>query len=191
MNKQSNSINAEGWCSIARKIDSPNFDLRTARAIVDLLVIHNISLPPGEFHGDDVIALFINQLDMHTHPFYKTLSGVKVSSHFWIRRTGELIQFVSCDKRAWHAGVSEWQGRSACNDFSIGVELEGTDSTPYTPAQYSRLIDLIDVLKQNYPLKQAVGHSDIAPTRKTDPGKIFCWKNLIPCGLELPALKNP
>ncbi len=168
-------LDREGWLPEARRIASPNFDQRPEEATIDLLVIHNISLPPGHFDGDAVIRLFTNRLDPGAHPYYASLVGLRVSAHFFIRRDGELIQFVSCDQRAWHAGASTWRGRSRCNDFSIGVELEGSDDHPYSDAQYERLAALSVALRRRYPLKEMVGHADIAPDRKTDPGPAFDW----------------
>jgi N-acetyl-anhydromuramoyl-L-alanine amidase len=159
----------------AVQVPSPNWDLRPAGEAVTLLVIHNISLPPGEFGGDGIVRLFTNTLDCGAHPYYETLRGLRVSSHFLIRREGELIQFVPCACRAWHAGASVWNGRERCNDFSIGVELEGADDVPYTEAQYRRLADLTATLKSLYPIADIVGHADIAPGRKTDPGPAFDW----------------
>jgi N-acetyl-anhydromuramoyl-L-alanine amidase len=159
----------------AQQIPSPNWDLRPDGETVSLLVIHSISLPPGEFGGDAIVRLFTNTLDYAEHPYYETLRELRVSSHFLIRRDGHLIQFVPCACRAWHAGASRWNGRERCNDFSIGVELEGTDEVPYTEAQYRRLAEVTAVLKRLYPIADIVGHSDIAPGRKTDPGQAFDW----------------
>ena len=159
----------------AVQIPSPNWDLRPAGEAPSLLVIHNISLPPGEFGGDAIVRLFTNTLDFDEHPYYETLRQLRVSSHFLIRRDGELIQFVPCACRAWHAGASSWNGRERCNDFSIGVELEGVDEIPYTEAQYRRLADLTATLRLRYPITDIVGHADIAPDRKTDPGQAFDW----------------
>jgi AmpD protein len=156
-------------------IPSPNSDDRPPETEIELLVVHNISLPPGEFGGDDIIRLFTNTLDFAAHPFYESLRDVRVSAHFLVRRTGQLLQFVPCSRRAWHAGVSSWGGRPRCNDFSIGVELEGTDAIPYAEAQYRQLTRLAAALEQRYPICDIVGHSDIAPTRKTDPGPAFDW----------------
>jgi AmpD protein len=155
-------------------IPSPNCDDRPPGAI-DLLVIHSISLPPGEFGGDGIRELFTNTLDATAHPYYQNLAGLRVSSHFLIRRDGQIIQFVPCLKRAWHAGDSCWQGRSRCNDFSLGIELEGSDDVPYTDAQYAALRHLTIALRSAYPLRGIAGHSDIAPQRKTDPGVHFDW----------------
>lgn len=170
------AMDAEGWLRAARRVESPNFDARPDGEPIRLLVVHNISLPPGEFGGGGVIDLFTNQLDPAAHPYYAGLKDLRVSAHFFIRRDGELIQFVSCNDRAWHAGVSNWCGRERCNDFSIGVELEGTDEQPFTEAQYAALTQLIKALRVAYPdLTNLAGHSDIAPGRKTDPGPNFDW----------------
>ncbi len=169
-------VDAAGRLSGVRYIGSPNHDRRPPGIAIDLLVIHNISLPPGEFGGDAIVRLFTNTLDNSAHPFYAQLRGLKVSSHFLIRRDGEIIQFVPCGKRAWHAGVSSWRGRERCNDFSIGVELEGTDDQPFSVAQYSALARLTRRLCRAYPIRSIAGHSDIAPQRKTDPGPCFDWQ---------------
>jgi AmpD protein len=169
-------IDAAGYLGETRFILSPNCDERPVDCEISLLVIHNISLPPEEFGGDGVIELFTNRIDPGAHPYYQVLCGLKVSSHFLIRRDGEIIQFVSCEKRAWHAGESCWQDKSRCNDFSIGVELEGTDTTPFTDLQYEALAALTRALQSRYPITGIAGHSDIAPGRKTDPGPCFDWK---------------
>ena len=161
----------EGACFIA----SGNSDERPSGSEVELLVIHSISLPPGEFGGPGIIDLFTSKLDRDAHPYYREIAGLKVSSHFLIRRDGEIIQFVACDRRAWHAGESSWGGRKRCNDFSIGIELEGTDNVPFEDAQYERLAELTRALQANYQITDIVGHSDIAPGRKTDPGPCFDW----------------
>lgn len=167
---------AAGWHARARRIDSPNFDARPAGMAIELLVLHNISLPPGHFGGPGVEQLFTNRLDPAAHPFYKEIAGLKVSAHFFLRRDGGLVQFVSCDQRAWHAGLSRWRGRERCNDFSIGVEIEGTDDRPYTEKQYARLPSLVGDLRAAYPaLCGVAGHAEIAPGRKTDPGPAFDW----------------
>jgi len=174
-------IDAAGWASAARRIDSPNCDERPVGSDISLLVIHNISLPPGEFGGPGVEQLFTNQLDPAAHPYYATIYSLRVSSHFFIRRDGELIQFVPCRQRAWHAGTSSWRGLERCNDFSIGVELEGSDDQPFTDAQYDQLNGLIQSLRAAYPsLTDVAGHSDIAPGRKTDPGPHFAWSRVQP-----------
>lgn len=167
-------IDAQGLLVGGKYIPSPNCDDRPPGAI-ELLVIHNISLPPGEFGGDGVQRLFTNTLDAFAHPYYQTIAGLKVSAHFFVRRDGQIIQFVSCLKRAWHAGESRWQGRSRCNDFSIGIELEGTDTVPFTGLQYDALGHLAMALRKAYPIRGIAGHSDIAPQRKTDPGPCFDW----------------
>ncbi|MBT9590574.1 MAG: 1,6-anhydro-N-acetylmuramyl-L-alanine amidase AmpD [Thiobacillus sp.] len=172
------SLDTAGWLSTAHPLPSPNCDTRPEGRAIELIVIHNISLPPGVFDGDAVIELFTNRLDWDAHPYYQSIHDLKVSAHFFIRRDGSLIQFVPCSLRAWHAGVSSWQGRERCNDFSIGIELEGTDDLPFTHAQYASLAPLIRQLKQAYPIQAVVGHSDIAAGRKTDPGPHFDWKRL-------------
>lgn len=168
-------LGKDGWLTGVRCVPSPNYDARPPHVPVSLLVIHNISLPPGEFGGTGIERLFLNALDIAAHPFYAQLSGLRVSAHFLIRRSGEIVQFVSCNKRAWHAGVSLWQGRERCNDFSIGIELEGSDFVPFTDAQYRSLSRLAGKLRRAYPLGAFAGHSDIAPGRKTDPGPYFDW----------------
>jgi N-acetyl-anhydromuramoyl-L-alanine amidase len=168
-------LDTQGLVRGARHIPSPNCDDRPAGSPIDLLVIHHISLPPGEFGGPGIVDLFTNRLDPAVHPFYSSIAGRRVSAHFLIRRDGELIQFVPCGRRAWHAGESSWQSRSRCNDFSIGVELEGTGESPYTDAQYERLAALTRALKARYPIAHIVGHSDVAPGRKGDPGPSFEW----------------
>lgn len=167
-------IDAKGFDSLATRIDSPNYDQRPTGEI-DLIVIHNISLPPNNYGGNGIIALFTNQLDPAEHPYYAKIANMKVSSHFLIRRNGALIQFVSCLDRAWHAGQSCWQGRERCNDYSIGIELEGDDDSPFETAQYSALNQLLERLYKQYPIQSVTGHSDIAPGRKTDPGPFFDW----------------
>ncbi len=165
----------DGLIEDIRQLPSPNYDERPADTRIELLVIHNISLPPGEFGGPGIIDLFTNQLDPDAHSYYAEIAGRRVSAHVLIRRDGAAIQFVSCAKRAWHAGVSAWCGRERCNDFSIGIELEGTDDVPFTPVQYEQLAQLTRALKARYPIAGIVGHSDIAPGRKTDPGSCFDW----------------
>lgn len=165
----------DGWFRLAEIKPSPNFDARPDGYVPELLVIHNISLPAGQFSTSYIDDLFLNQLDLSAHPDFEQLRDVRVSAHFLIRRDGCLVQFVSTDQRAWHAGVSQFMGRERCNDFSIGIELEGSDFVPFEPAQYDTLVKLTSVLLQQYPLKHIVGHSDIAPDRKTDPGPFFDW----------------
>ena len=154
---------------------SPNCDERPPGATVELLVIHAISLPPGEFGGPGIEALFFNRLDPAEHPYYREIASLRVSAHFLIRRNGELIQFVSCMRRAWHAGRSMWRGRPDCNDYSIGIELEGSDDVSFENPQYERLVSLTFGLRAAYPIAATVGHADIAPGRKTDPGPQFDW----------------
>ncbi len=168
-------VDADGRVDAARYIASPNCDERPPGAAITLLVIHSISLPPGEFGGDAILRLFTNDLDCAAHPYYRSLAGIKVSAHFLIRRTGELLQFVPCSRRAWHAGVSAWRGRGGCNDFSIGVELEGADDMPFAEPQYRVLAELTRGLRASHPIVDIVGHCDIAPVRKTDPGPSFDW----------------
>jgi AmpD protein len=168
----------DGWLSGALRCASPNFDARPPGTEVTLIVVHAISLPPDEFGGPGVEALFTNTLDPCAHPYYATICDLRVSAHFFIRRDGTLLQFVSADARAWHAGVSSWQGRERCNDFSIGIELEGCDTQPFEAVQYQRLARLLRTLCARYPVGAVVGHSDIAPGRKTDPGPCFDWRRL-------------
>ena len=169
-------LRSTGLLAGARWIASPNCDARPERCAIDLLVIHNISLPPRNFGGPGVAQLFTNALDAGEHPFFATIAQLRVSSHFFIRRNGSAFQFVRCGDRAWHAGVSSWQGRDRCNDFSVGIELEGTDEMPFTFAQYAKLIGVAHSLRLAYGIEFASGHSDIAPGRKTDPGPHFDWK---------------
>jgi AmpD protein len=159
----------------AAQVPSPNFDDRPEDTPITLLVVHGISLPPGEFGGPGIVEFFTNRLDPDAHPYYAQVANLKVSSHFLIRRDGALLQFVPCGKRAWHAGVSSWRDHDHCNDFSIGVELEGTDESPYEAAQYTTLARLTRALCRRYPIADVAGHSDIAPGRKTDPGSGFDW----------------
>lgn len=169
----------QGWLREARRVPSPNYGPRPAGCVVDLLVVHNISLPPRCYSGDCIERFFTNRLDWDEHPFFEEIRGVEVSAHLLIRRSGELLQFVSLDDRAWHAGQSCFGGRENCNDFSIGVELEGADDDPYTDAQYAALSAVTQTLLAHYPALSAqniVGHSDIAPGRKTDPGPAFDWQ---------------
>ena len=162
-----------------RFVESPNQDERPPGTSITLAVIHSISLPPGEFGGDAIERLFTNRLDPAAHPYFAGIGDLKVSSHFLIRRDGELVQFVPVERRAWHAGASSWRGRARCNDFSIGIELEGTDEGPFTDAQYERLAALLDGLRGELPLTDIAGHSDIAAGRKTDPGPGFDWPRLL------------
>ena len=166
----------DGWLAGVAHCASPNFDARPADAAIELLVIHNISLPPGEFGGTAIAELFCNRLDCGAHPYYADLVDLHVSAHFLIDRHGAITQFVSCRDRAWHAGVSSFEGRARCNDFSVGIELEGSDALPFSDAQYAALAPLARVLCASYPLRAVRGHSDIAPGRKTDPGPYFDWR---------------
>ncbi|MCS6944513.1 MAG: 1,6-anhydro-N-acetylmuramyl-L-alanine amidase AmpD [Sutterellaceae bacterium] len=171
-------VDEAGWLRGVARRESPYCDQRPAGVQVELLVIHSISLPPGVFGSGDVARLFTGQLDSTAHPFYASLGGLRVSAHFLIERDGAVTQFVSCDRRAWHAGVSTFEGRPACNDFSVGVELEGCDFVPFTDAQYEVLGQLLIALRARYPLRAVRGHSHIAPGRKTDPGPLFDWHRL-------------
>ncbi len=167
-----------GWWAHAQRCPSPNYNERPVGEQVSLLVIHNISLPPGQFGTGKVQPFFQNMLDCSEHPFFQEIASLRVSAHFLIERTGAVMQFVSCDDRAWHAGVSCFAGREGCNDFSIGIELEGTDTEPYTQAQYHVLEQLTRDVLRHYPAitpDRICGHSDIAPDRKTDPGPAFDW----------------
>lgn len=177
-------IDAAGLLAAARQVSSPNCDARPPGSDVELIVIHSISLPPGCYGGDAIAQLFTNCLDPSADPYFQDIVGLRVSSHFLIRRDGELIQFVSCRDRAWHAGVSRWRDRERCNDFSIGIELEGCDEEPFDEAQYLALGRLLDSLCAAYPIEDCVGHNDIAmpPGRKSDPGPHFDWARLNPSG---------
>ncbi|MDR2000471.1 MAG: 1,6-anhydro-N-acetylmuramyl-L-alanine amidase AmpD [Zoogloeaceae bacterium] len=172
------TLSADGWLSGVRIAHSPNQDERPAGEDIRLLVIHAISLPPGRFGGDDVERFFANRLDPAGHPYYRGIHDLKVSAHFFIRRTGEMVQFVPVTHRAWHSGVSNWRGRERCNDFSIGIELEGCDERSFTGRQYVRLARLIRLLQRRFPIEDIAGHADIAPGRKTDPGPQFDWQRL-------------
>jgi len=167
-----------GWYRFARHLHSPNFGPRPPGANIDLLVLHSISLPPGIFGGDEVQRLFTNQLDPCAHPSFEQLRGLEVSAHFYIRRSGELWQFVSCDDRAWHAGKSQHLGRDNCNDFSIGIELEGLEGGSFESAQYETLASLCAAVAQRYPILHIAGHEHVAPLRKCDPGDGFEWAAL-------------
>jgi AmpD protein len=171
-------IDAAGLCPGVRYVPSPNCDDRPVGTVIDMVVVHAISLPPGQFGGDDIERLFTNCLDPRAHPYFATIAALRVSAHFLIRRDGTVAQFVPVTARAWHAGISAWRGRERCNDFSIGIELEGCDEQPFDPAQYRQLAALILAIKRHYPITEIVGHSDIAPDRKTDPGPLFDWPRL-------------
>ena len=170
------SLDAEGWCTQAVRASCTNFDARPENTEISLLVIHNISLPPGQYGGSWIEELFANKLECDAHPYFEQLRGLQVSAHFLIRRDGQILQFVSTRERAWHAGQSAYQGRTRCNDYSIGIELEGSDFEAYTDAQYQALINLTLALALHHPLTDVVGHQHIAPERKTDPGPFFDWQ---------------
>lgn len=175
-------LDAQGWLQLAagvRLMPSPNFNERPSGDDISLLVIHNISLPPGQFGTPFICDLFLNQIDLSADPWFSCLEGLKVSAHFLLDRHGRVTQFVSCNDRAWHAGVSSFDGREQCNDFSIGIELEGTDTEPYTDMQYEVLHALTQCLRARYPLRAVRGHCDIAPGRKTDPGESFDWTRYV------------
>jgi N-acetyl-anhydromuramoyl-L-alanine amidase len=162
-----------------RIVDSPNQDQRPAGVDISLVVLHSISLPPGEYGGAHIERLFTNRLDPAAHPYFREVHSLRVSSHFLIRRAGELVQFVPVERRAWHAGASSWRGRGACNDFSVGIELEGSDDSPFEEPQYAALALLVMDLRTRLPLRDIAAHSDIAPGRKTDPGPRFDWPRLL------------
>ena len=177
-------IDSRSWLTPAKHSLSPNRSERPSNMPISLLVIHNISLPPGQFGGSAISDFFLNQLDHSKHPYFEQLKPLTVSSHLLIRRDGEVIQFVPFDQCAWHAGLSTFQGRSQCNDFSIGIELEGTDNHPFTETQYHLLASVTKTLMDHYPLitpENIIGHSDIAPGRKTDPGPLFDWQKFYRC----------
>ena len=169
---------ADGWLDGVRWLPSPNFGERPAGTEVSLVVIHNISLPPDEFGGEWVEDFFLNRLDPTAHPYFATIADLQVSAHFYVRRDGRVIQFVGCDKRAWHAGQSCWCERDNCNDYSVGIELEGSDTQAFTAEQYAALWPLLDALRTRYPIAAMAGHSHVAPERKTDPGPHFDWAAL-------------
>lgn len=175
-----------GWLHHAVRLNSPNFGPRPPQACIDLVVVHSISLPPGQYGGPGVQELFTNRLDWDAHPYYQQIRGLEVSSHFYIRRDGELWQFVSCDDRAWHAGRSHYRGRDNCNDDSIGVELEGLEGDTFEPAQYEALATLCRTLRERYPIAHLAGHEHVAPGRKLDPGPGFDWQQL-QARLHLPS----
>jgi AmpD protein len=167
-----------GWWHKAARRESPNFGPRPAGVEVSLAIIHSISLPPGEYGGDAIERLFSNHLDWDAHPYFAALRGLEVSAHFLIRRDGQTLQFVSCDLRAWHAGVSSWRGRTNCNDYSIGIELEGVEGGPFEPAQYYSLARVLRAVSRRYPLRAVAGHEHVAAGRKCDPGPGFEWNRL-------------
>jgi N-acetyl-anhydromuramoyl-L-alanine amidase len=168
----------DGWWWRARPCPSPNHNERPPASEVSLAVVHSISLPPGQYGGDAIERLFTNQLDWSAHPYFESIRGLRVSAHFVIRRSGRLLQFVSCDRRAWHAGASSWRGRDDCNDYSIGIELEGLEGDRFKPAQYAQLGMLLRALSRRYAIGAVVGHEHVAPTRKNDPGRGFDWARL-------------
>lgn len=172
-------LGPDGVVEGARFVESPNWDERPAGEAITLLVVHSISLPPGRFGGDSVERLFTNSLDHSAHPYFAGLRDLRVSAHFFVRRDGSLVQFVPVGRRAWHAGASAWRGRSRCNDFSVGVELEGADNAPFEQAQYASLAGLARALRLSLPLTDIAAHSDVAPGRKTDPGPSFDWPRLL------------
>ena len=160
-------------------VDSPNQDERPPGTEISLVVLHSISLPPGEYGGDAIERLFTNCLDPEAHPYFREICGLKVSAHFLVRRDGSVVQFVPPERRAWHAGASSWRGRSRCNDFSIGIELEGSDEDRFTDLQYQSLTQLVRQLQRDLPIRDVCAHSDVAPGRKTDPGTRFDWARLL------------
>ena len=176
----------QGWYQYARALASPNFGPRPAAAAIDLIVIHSISLPPGQFGNGHVQRLFTNSLDCDAHPYFESLRGVQLSSHFFISRSGELWQFVSCEQRAWHAGESSYRGRSNCNDDSIGIELEGLEGGLFETAQYESLASICAALLRQFAITHLAGHAHIAPGRKQDPGSGFDWPRL-QASLGLPS----
>ncbi|WP_093164227.1 1,6-anhydro-N-acetylmuramyl-L-alanine amidase AmpD [Variovorax sp. YR216] len=178
MNDPTNGLWRSGWYRFARPLPSPNFGPRPPGARIDLIVLHSISLPPGRYGGEEVQALFTNRLDWDAHPYFEKIRGLEVSAHFYVRRNGELWQFVSCNDRAWHAGASSWRGRSNCNDDSIGIELEGLEGETFESAQYETLASLCPAIAQTYPTAFIAGHEHIAPGRKQDPGPGFDWRLL-------------
>jgi N-acetyl-anhydromuramoyl-L-alanine amidase len=172
------TIWSEGWWRHARRVRSPNFGPRPHDVQITLAIVHSISLPPGMYGGDEVERFFSNRLDASAHPYFEQISAQRVSAHFFIRRDGEVVQFVSCDQRAWHAGASHWRGRDNCNDWSIGIELEGLEGERFERAQYRSLIRVLRALRARYRLTEVVGHEHVAPGRKADPGARFEWPRL-------------
>ena len=169
---------AGGWLRAARRSPSPNFNARPQAVAVDLVVVHSISLPPGTYGGDAIERLFTNRLDSAAHPYYRALHATTVSAHFLIRRDGSPLQFVACDERAWHAGRSAWNGREECNDFSVGIELEGLEGETFEALQYDALAAVIRALAERFPIHAVAGHEHVAPGRKKDPGPGFDWAAL-------------
>lgn len=182
------SVGPDGWIAGIPREHSPNFDARPPGTEIELIVVHNISLPPGRYGQGNVARLFANALDVNADPFFEQISGARVSAHLLIERNGALVQFVALLDRAWHAGDSNFEGRPRCNDFSIGIELEGTDFEPFTDAQYESLAAAVDAIVAAYPIRAVRGHSDIAPGRKTDPGPFFDWHRIgAAAGISLPT----
>jgi N-acetyl-anhydromuramoyl-L-alanine amidase len=186
-----------GWLARAKRLDSPNFGKRPIESTIDTVILHSISLPPGQYGGQEVQALFTNQLDWDAHPYFQQIRGMQVSSHFYIRRDGQLWQFVSCNQRAWHAGRSSFAGRDNCNDYSIGIELEGLEGQTFESEQYTQLAELLRDLRAHHPIAQVLGHEHVAPGRKLDPGPGFDWPQLqktvawpLQCFPVLSILKN-
>lgn len=180
----------QGWWQPARRTDSPNFSPRPDNETVSLVVVHNISLPPFEYGNGAVEQLFTNSINPNAHPFFSVIHRLRVSSHFFISRTGETVQFVSCDDMAYHAGVSSFRGREKCNTFSIGIEMEGCDFEPFTEAQYQSLNRLLQALRDRYPIEAVTGHQDIAPDRKSDPGHFFNWSKIHESGINIVRTEN-
>lgn len=173
--KRARAVWQGGWWRRAVAMPSPNCSARPPGTTVSLVVLHSISLPPGRYGGDAIERLFTNRLDWNAHPYFQSIRDLRVSAHFVIRRDGKLLQFVSCDQRAWHAGVSTWRGRDNCNDYSIGIELEGLEGHTFESAQYAALVTLLRSLARRHRALQIVGHEHVAPTRKHDPGEGFDW----------------
>lgn len=180
----------QGWLQTARHVPSPNFGPRPEGTLIDLAVVHSISLPPGIYGGDEIERLFTNTLDWSAHPYFEQIRGTEVSAHFLIRRSGDILQFVSVLDRAWHAGRSTWAGRDNCNDYSVGIELEGLEDTPFDPPQYPALGTLLRALRTVCPLRGVMGHEHIAPGRKRDPGQAFNWP-LLQADLAWPDVVFP
>jgi N-acetyl-anhydromuramoyl-L-alanine amidase len=172
-------IGADGLATNARQVESPNQDERPGGTAVSLLLLHCISLPPGQYGGDAIERLFTNRLDPRAHPYFMEIAALRVSAHFLLRRDGEVVQFVPVHRRAWHGGESAWRGRPRCNDFSIGIELEGADPAPFEAAQYEALAGLTRALREALPLRHCAAHSEVAPGRKTDPGAGFDWPRFL------------
>jgi AmpD protein len=180
----------QGWHPLARQVPSPNFGPRPSGCAITLAVIHSISLPPGQYGGPEIEQLFTNTLDWQAHPYFQQIEGTEVSAHFVIRRDGELVQFVSVLDRAWHAGRSSWLGQDNCNDFSVGIELEGLEGEPFEPAQYRTLMGLLETLRTLWPITHIAGHEHVAPGRKFDPGSGFDW-HALEQGLNWPSKAFP